>query len=72
MEPGEELIGSRLWPQTIVMSDHGINKQSKSANREELGASSEHPRLIETVDRRRIPFGPDVAVVSDGQPESCG
>ena len=71
--PGElvtrEELSGRLWPQTIVDFDHGLNKAIGKI-REALGDSSEHPRFIETVARRGYRFLADVAVVRDGQPES--
>jgi TolB-like protein/DNA-binding winged helix-turn-helix (wHTH) protein len=71
--PGElvtrEELSGRLWPQTIVDFDHGLNKAIGKI-REALGDSSENPRFIETVARRGYRFLADVAVVRDGQPES--
>jgi TolB-like protein/DNA-binding winged helix-turn-helix (wHTH) protein/Flp pilus assembly protein TadD len=68
--PGElltrEELSSRLWPQTIVDFDHGLNKAIGKI-REALGDSSENPRFIETVARRGYRFLADVAVVHDGQ-----
>jgi TolB-like protein/DNA-binding winged helix-turn-helix (wHTH) protein/Flp pilus assembly protein TadD len=64
----EELHG-RLWPQTIVDFDHGLNK-AVSKIREALGDSAENPRFIETVARRGYRFLADVAEVSGGQPET--
>ena len=68
-KPGElvtrdELHG-KLWPQTIVDFDHGLNK-AISKIREALGDSAENPRFIETVARRGYRFLADVAVV-DGE-----
>jgi DNA-binding winged helix-turn-helix (wHTH) protein len=63
----EELHG-RLWPQTIVDFDHGLNK-AVSKIREALGDSAENPRFIETVARRGYRFLADVAVIRGGQPE---
>ncbi len=63
----EELCG-KLWPQTIVDFDHGLNKAIGKI-REALGDSSEKPRFIETVARRGYRFLADVTVVRDGQPE---
>ena len=64
--PGEvvtrEELRSRLWPQTIVDFDHGLNK-AISKIREALGDSSEHPRFVETVARRGYRFLADVAVI---------
>jgi len=69
-KPGElvtrdELRG-RLWPQTIVDFDHGLNK-AISKIREALGDSAENPRFIETVARRGYRFLAEVAVVHDEQ-----
>ena len=70
-KPGElvtrEELSSRLWPQTIVDYDHGLNKAIGKI-REALGDSSENPRFIETVARRGYRFLADVAVARDGQP----
>jgi TolB-like protein/DNA-binding winged helix-turn-helix (wHTH) protein/Tfp pilus assembly protein PilF len=70
-KPGElvtrEELSSRLWPQTIVDFDHGLNKAIGKI-REALGDSSENPRFVETVARRGYRFLADVAVVRDGQP----
>jgi TolB-like protein/DNA-binding winged helix-turn-helix (wHTH) protein/Flp pilus assembly protein TadD len=72
-KPGEvvtrEALRSRLWPQTIVDFDHGLNK-AISKVREALGDSSEHPRYVETVARRGYRFLADVAVIRDGLVET--
>src|SRR6202043_2191408 len=72
-KPGElvtrEELSSRLWPQTIVDFDHGLNKAIGKI-REALGDSSENPRFIETVARRGYRFLADVTEVRDGQPET--
>ena len=72
--PGElvtrEELSSRLWPQTIVDFDHGLNKAIAKI-REALGDSSENPRFIETVARRGYRFLADVAVVPAGQPATA-
>ena len=53
-KPGEvvtrEELRSRLWPQTTVDFDHGLNK-AISKIRDVLGDSSGHPRFVETVAR---------------------
>jgi TolB-like protein/DNA-binding winged helix-turn-helix (wHTH) protein/Tfp pilus assembly protein PilF len=71
-KPGEvvtrEEVRLRLWPQTIVDFDHGLNK-AISKIRDALGDSAENPRFIETVARRGYRFLADVAVVRAGQPE---
>ena len=72
-KPGElvtrEELRSRLWPQTIVDFDHGLNK-AISKIREALGDSSEHPRFVETVARRGYRFLANVAVVRDRREEA--
>jgi DNA-binding winged helix-turn-helix (wHTH) protein len=72
-KPGElvtrEELHGRLWPQTLVDFDHGLNK-AVSKIREALGDSAENPRFIETVARRGYRFLADVAVVRGGQPET--
>src|ERR1700728_3552280 len=71
--PGElvtrEEVQHRLWPQTIVDFDHGLNK-AISKIRDALGDSAESPRFIETVSRRGYRFLADVAVVRAGQLET--
>jgi TolB-like protein/DNA-binding winged helix-turn-helix (wHTH) protein/Tfp pilus assembly protein PilF len=59
-------LRSKLWPQTTVDFDHGLNK-AISKIREALGDSPEHPRFVETVARRGYRFLADVAVVADGR-----
>jgi len=70
-KPGElvtrEEVQRRLWPQTIVDFDHGLNK-AISKVRDALGDSAENPRFIETVSRRGYRFLADLAVVRDGHP----
>jgi TolB-like protein/DNA-binding winged helix-turn-helix (wHTH) protein/Tfp pilus assembly protein PilF len=70
--PGElltrEELHEKLWPQTTVDFDHGLNK-AVSKIREALGDSAENPRFIETVARRGYRFLADVTVVG-GQLES--
>jgi len=65
-KPGEvvtrEELRSRLWPQTTVDFDHGLNK-AVSKIREALGDSSENPRFVETVARRGYRFLDDVAII---------
>jgi TolB-like protein/DNA-binding winged helix-turn-helix (wHTH) protein/Tfp pilus assembly protein PilF len=72
-KPGElvtrEELRGRLWPQTIVDFDHGLNK-AISKIREALGDSAENPRFVETVARRGYRFLAEVAVVHDQQPEA--
>ncbi len=70
--PGElvsrEELRAKIWPQTIVDFDHGLNK-AISKIRDALGDSAENPRFIETVARRGYRFLADVAVVRGGPPE---
>jgi TolB-like protein/DNA-binding winged helix-turn-helix (wHTH) protein/tetratricopeptide (TPR) repeat protein len=72
--PGElvnrEELHDRLWPDTIVDFDHGLNK-AISKIREALGDSAENPRFVETVARRGYRFLADVAVIHDEQPETA-
>jgi TolB-like protein/DNA-binding winged helix-turn-helix (wHTH) protein len=73
-KPGElvtrEELHLKLWPQTTVDFDHGVNK-AISKIREALGDSAENPRFIETVARRGYRFLADVSVVVDEQAESA-
>jgi TolB-like protein/DNA-binding winged helix-turn-helix (wHTH) protein/Flp pilus assembly protein TadD len=66
--PGElvsrEELRAKIWPQTIVDFDHGLNK-AISKIRDALGDSAENPRFIETVARRGYRFLADVAIVPD-------
>jgi TolB-like protein/DNA-binding winged helix-turn-helix (wHTH) protein len=62
-----EELQRRLWPQTTVDFDHGLNK-AISKIREALGDSAENPRFIETVARRGYRFLADVVVVHAEQP----
>jgi TolB-like protein/DNA-binding winged helix-turn-helix (wHTH) protein/Flp pilus assembly protein TadD len=57
-----EELHLKLWPQTTVDFDHGLNK-AISKIREALGDSAENPRFIETVARRGYRFLADVTVV---------
>jgi DNA-binding winged helix-turn-helix (wHTH) protein len=72
-KPGElvtrEELRAKIWPQTIVDFDHGLNK-AISKIRDALGDSAENPRFIETVARRGYRFLADVAVVHDGRPDA--
>src|ERR1700675_1030622 len=73
-KPGElvtrEELRLRLWPQTVVDFDHGLNK-AISKVREALGDSAENTRFIETVASRGYRFLADVVVVHGGQPETA-
>src|ERR1700719_3730488 len=62
-----EELRARLWPQTVVDFDHGLNK-AISKIRDALGDSAENPRFIETVARRGYRLLVDVAVVLAGPP----
>ena len=72
--PGElvsrEELRAKIWPQTIVDFDHGLNK-AISKIRDALGDSAEHPRFIETVARRGYRFLADVTIVQDGIPKTA-
>ena len=65
-----EELRERLWPETIVDFDHGLNK-AISKVRDALGDSAENPRFIETVASRGYRFLADVAVVQGGQPQTA-
>jgi TolB-like protein/DNA-binding winged helix-turn-helix (wHTH) protein len=73
-KPGElvtrEDLRLRLWPQTVVDFDHGLNKAINKI-RDALGDSAENPRFIQTVSRRGYRFLADVAEVSTGQVETA-
>jgi TolB-like protein/DNA-binding winged helix-turn-helix (wHTH) protein/Flp pilus assembly protein TadD len=72
--PGElvtrEELRERLWPQTVVDFDHGLNK-AISKIRDALGDSVENPRFIQTVARRGYRFLGDVTVVNAGEVEAA-
>jgi TolB-like protein/DNA-binding winged helix-turn-helix (wHTH) protein len=63
-----EELQLKLWPQTTVDFDHGVNK-AISKIREALGDSAENPRFIETVARRGYRFLADVTVVDSEKTE---
>jgi DNA-binding winged helix-turn-helix (wHTH) protein len=67
-----EQLRSRLWPQTTVDFDHGVNK-AISKLRDALGDSASNPRFVETVARRGYRFLADVTAPPDGsaQPTSA-
>src|SRR6184192_2833686 len=73
-KPGElvtrEELQKKLWSQTVVDFDHGLNKAVNKI-REALGDSAENPRFVETVARRGYRFLADVAVVQDGPREAA-
>src|SRR5713101_4101874 len=58
-KPGElvtrEELQKKLWSQTVVDFDHGLNKAINKI-REALGDSAENPRFVETVPRRGYRF----------------
>jgi TolB-like protein/DNA-binding winged helix-turn-helix (wHTH) protein/Tfp pilus assembly protein PilF len=72
-KPGElvtrEELCKKLWSQTVVDFDHGLNKAINKI-REALGDSAENPRFVETVARRGYRFLADVTPIdtaADGQ-----
>lgn len=78
-KPGElvtrEELRSKLWGQTVVDFDHGLNKAINKI-RDALGDSAENPRFVETVARRGYRFLADVATIestpekqSEGAPD---
>jgi TolB-like protein/DNA-binding winged helix-turn-helix (wHTH) protein/tetratricopeptide (TPR) repeat protein len=73
-KPGDlvtrEELRARLWPQTTVDFDHGLNK-AISKIRDALGDSAENPRFVETVARRGYRFLAEVAVVPNVPPETA-
>jgi len=68
--PGElvtrEELRTRLWPDTTVDFDHGLNK-AISKIRDVLGDSAENPRFIETVARRGYRLLVEVAVAPEAR-----
>ena len=84
--PGElvtrEELREKIWGQTVVDFDHGLNKAINKI-REALGDSAENPRFVETVSRRGYRFLADVTPIgtppdeqqtsATGEPRSaCG
>jgi TolB-like protein/DNA-binding winged helix-turn-helix (wHTH) protein len=71
-KPGElvtrDELRARLWPQTWVDFDHGLNK-AISKIRQALGDSAENPRFVETVAGRGYRFLADVTIVENERPE---
>jgi len=65
-----EEVRQKLWPNTIVDFDHGLNK-SISKIRDALGDSAEKPRFVETVARRGYRFLADVSYASDQESQSA-
>jgi TolB-like protein/DNA-binding winged helix-turn-helix (wHTH) protein/Tfp pilus assembly protein PilF len=72
--PGElvtrEEVRQKLWPNTIVDFDHGLNK-AISKIRDALGDSAEKPRFVETVARRGYRFLADVTAAIDQESRSA-
>jgi DNA-binding winged helix-turn-helix (wHTH) protein len=73
-KPGElvtrEELCEKLWGQTVVDFDHGLNKAINKI-REALGDSAENPRFVETVARRGYRSLADVTPIdtaADSQP----
>jgi TolB-like protein/DNA-binding winged helix-turn-helix (wHTH) protein/Flp pilus assembly protein TadD len=66
-----EELRLRLWPQTVVDFDHGLNKAINKI-RDALGDSAENPRFIQTVSRRGYRFLADVTDVNAGQESPTG
>ena len=74
--PGElvtrEELREKIWGQTVVDFDHGLNKAVNKI-REALGDSAENPRFVETVARRGYRFLADATPIyagADRPPES--
>ena len=71
-KPGElvtrEELRARLWPETTVDFDHGVNKAIGKI-REALSDSAVSPRFVETVARRGYRFLAEVSEVRDDKPE---
>ncbi len=65
-----EELRARLWPQTIVDFDHGLNK-AVSKIRDVLGDSAENPRFIQTVARRGYRFLAEVREIG-AEPAAAG
>ncbi|HEX9217308.1 MAG TPA: winged helix-turn-helix domain-containing protein, partial [Gemmatimonadales bacterium] len=67
-KPGElvtrEELQKKLWGQTVVDFDHGLNKAINKI-REALGDSAENPRFVETVARRGYRFLADATPIED-------
>jgi TolB-like protein/DNA-binding winged helix-turn-helix (wHTH) protein/Flp pilus assembly protein TadD len=59
-----EEVRRKLWPNTVVDFDHGLNK-AISKIRDALGDSAEKPRFVETVARRGYRFLADVTAVGE-------
>ena len=73
--PGEvvtrEELREKIWGQTVVDFDHGLNKAINKI-REALGDSAENPRFVETVARRGYRFLADVAPIDTGSGRQPG
>ena len=74
-KPGQlvtrEELREKIWGQTIVDFDHGLNKAINKI-REALGDSAEHPRFVETVARRGYRFLADVTPIDTGADRQPG
>src|ERR1700686_3619721 len=72
--PGElvsrEELRAKIWPQTIVDFDHGLNK-AISKIRDALGDSADNPRFVQTIARRGYRFLADVTVADSKQIETA-
>src|SRR6266446_451296 len=66
----EELC-EKLWSQTVVDFDHGLNKAINKI-REALGDSAENPRFVETVARRGYRFLADVTPIDTAADRQTG
>src|SRR5437867_13095837 len=76
--PGElvtrEELREKIWGQTVVDFDHGLNKAVNKI-REALGDSAENPRFVETVASRGYRFLADVTPIdtaAERRPEIDG
>ena len=73
--PGElvtrEELREKIWGQTVVDFDHGLNKAINKI-REALGDSAENPRFVETVARRGYRFLADVTPIATAPDRAPG
>src|SRR5438105_1080842 len=69
--PGElvsrEELRAKIWPQTIVDFDHGLNK-AISKIRDALGDSAENPRFNRDIGEKPVATAGDAAVQADAGP----
>src|SRR5439155_5713736 len=74
-KPGElvtrEELREKLWGQTVVDFDHGLNKAINKI-REALGDSAENPRFVETIARRGYRYLADVTPVETSADRQLG